>query len=1045
MYRSASESKADLEKIPIDDPDAALKQLEKLAENAPKREFKQLFRVLKKINLEAVPEELVTKTLDKFVHLLEKAEQANELFRFAESRVARTALCRIFMESEFFADIWMPRLERGSDDVPFLIKQISEAIEVEIPHRLLRKAMFRLCAARQEVELCYKILKSVSLSDKSYESFLEFCGHATAMLPLIVSNGGIAGKLFNRIMDMACVLNGWKRVWMIKFAKDMAPLVRGKTVHGAVLDFVQYMEKPASLVRDFELASGSLYNKEMGFLNASPVTRPYHLYKKWHVDPTKIAEMQSPVDVYNTILRFCKEDWERAANVLSVLPIDSAIVFYYVMIHSGHEGEFHKAIEKAFSNKQEQLRVFALTMLEHCGRTLPGLVTPHLKSIEKMGLKKAAGVVAELVKADVVDFRKLWKHVQRKKFESVKCVIREGITQVQRRSKSIENTNFVLAVLNHYFRDTRGSINWSRVAHEFHDDVSIVQTILLPETTTDSSTGRQQMMRWRAWFMGYVNRSPAELHRALAVPYLLLVSGEQNLPVEKVKWAASYLPAGRTTCECIIEAFAVFELTRHVLAQAEGSESMEMLKVLFGFDLSSASTYTSMFVHAGVAASARSATSLNLLLDAASTNNGLYAQAANVALNILRLHSDMCNFEELKGFQKNELVDVVLSFLTLTVRDVPAVSISEGEQEILDILQSTRLFTDQDLDSELKHHVFKSYRQVHNHMLKLAVSCFLLLPSRSVPQSSLDKCMSLLVNPRSDLEEKIFALRALAQVPVVPEFDFMSLASVPELHNALLAYASGQNRMDLIAAVLEKSNDYLVLKAIKRLLAFIDGEIINRFIKKTAPATSTEVLFSTIDIFGNKQQLLLVFSEIRQRPLLPIFVAKQHQQLMTALAKFSTADFSESIAKQFDDFALLCTLCRKWEGRKRSAICSSLTEASTTVTLPCLFQYALSDADGIKDTISSFLALAEAQHQTDRRVLAYIATFMLASASSEPFLTISHHFQTNPEDITPELVESLIPALFVASELPASQFRYMNRRADALQREIVDCLRLTVK
>ena len=1040
----ASCSKSDVEEIPTDDPEAGLMEIQILADRPQKGLFKRLFRVLKKINIEAVPEKLVIDTLYKLVHLLEKQEQANELFRFAESMVAPTVLSKLFIESDFFADIWMLRLERNSDDVPFLVKQLRDTVKLEMPQRLLRKAMFRLCAVRNQVALCYKILKSISLSEKPDVSFLEFCGHATAIVPLIVNNEVIVRKLFNRIMDLACVLSGSKQVWMVKFAMSIAPLIRGKTIHEAVLDFVQFMERPAELVRQFGMATGSLYNKEMGFLNAPPFLRPYHLYKKWYLDPTKIAEMKSPVDVYNTILRFCKEDWERATEVLKVLPVDRAIVFYYLMVHSGHEEEFHQAIEKAFSDKQAQMQDFAIKMLEHCGRTLPGLVTRHLQSIEKAGLKRTAGIVADLIKADVVDFRKLWKHVQKQKFEFVKCVIRAGITQVQRRSKSIENTNFIFAVLNHYFQDARGSINWSRVAHEFHDDVSIVQTILLHETATDNNSAvRQRMMRWRMWFMGYVDRSRAEVYRALALPYLLLVSGEQNLPVEKVKWAVSYLPTGRTLCECIIEAFAVFELTRHVLAQAEGSASMEMLKALFGFDLSSASTYSSIFVHAGVASSARSTTSLNLLLDIARSKNGLYTQAANVALNILRLHSDMCNFDELKGFQKNELVDVVLSFLTPTVRNVPTVSVSESEQKILDILQSTRLFIDQDLDSELKHHVFNKYEQLHNHMLKLAVACFQLLPSRSVPQSSLDKCMSLL-DSRSSLEEKTFAIRALAQVPVVPEFDFMSLVSVPELHNALLSYANGQNRMDLVEAVLEKSNDYLALKAIKPLLAFINGEIIDKFIRKTAPATDTEVLFSTLDIFANKQQLLLVFSQIRQRNLLPIFVAKQHQQLMTALAKFTTTDFSQSIAKPFDDFALLCVLCRKWEGRKRSSLCSNLTEPSATVTLPCLFQYALANADGLKDTLSSFLALAEAQQQTDRRILCYIATFQLVVANSEPFLTISHHFQTNPEDITSDLMEALAPALFAASEAMASQFKYMNR-ADVLQKEIIDCLTMTRK
>jgi hypothetical protein len=840
---------------------------------------------------------------------------------------------------------------------------------------------------------------------------------------MIVSDAKAARDFFNFMMNIAVVLSGSQRSWVISFVTSFAALLRGNSVHVAVLDFVRFTKKPTAVVNHFEKATEPLYNKQLDFLSGPVLLRPFHLCARWHLDCAEIGEMKQAADVYNALLLLCRTKPDDALCILEQLPLQVALPFYYMLAQFGFEDEFHKAVKKSF---QEGERKLAISVLEKCSRTTPILLKPHFSDISRMGLEQTVDLAGQLIKSDFLDFGRLWNHLKKCKFDTIKPLVREGIVQIQRRSKSVQNSKFILSVLRHFFSTVRGDINWASVAEAFSRDRHVVQTILLNDQT-EAASNTNVLLKWRDDFMVFIGKSPAELHRLLVVPYLLLTTGESNLSHEKIKWAVASLPVFQTECERIIEGFTLYELSKHVLSQSS-------IAALDGFGFPSV-TYTSLFAHAAVALRVGQTSSLEKLIVALKSNSQLIRRAALLGLNFLRI--DLFPFAQ--EFDRDPLVDYVVNLLGDSTKVLPRLEFADSEKGILRILHEAHSLNDQDLFER----TFSSYNGLKFHFLKLSVACFLLLPSRKVGKSSVDRIVSLIRSP--SLLQKNFGIAALARIPGAPEFDWHSLIEFKELHYSLCTLAVKQNKMPLVCELLDVAEDFELIEVVKSLLSFVDTEKVCDFLRRTAPATELSLLFNSIDIFTNAGHIAIVFNSIQQRPIIKELQNNEFQKLRTAIMKFTSDEFEALVITRFDDFALVCSI---EGGMSVSNLCWNLLGSRGTVSIPCLFLAATKMRQRIPAFVEALLAIPQhANPDQLAKCLVTVGVFMLVGSTEEPFESIRIHYEANVTDIDAEIVLALLPGLFAASPVvravhvdvlenaPISEF-------GDVRDEIVACLRL---
>lgn len=1034
-----------LSQIPTDDISADFEVICKHASTTGRKKefrFKDCFEPFQRCHLESAPTELLENTFGQLLKISPSAGDALKLFNLVEKHLPRHLWLPEVVMSKYVMDLMILRLQKNSDDVNDAIPILSAQQPLKAPCRMLRQAMFRFCALRKEVENCWRIITSIPVRESS-TNFLEFSTYCASYVPLIVNDDRRSRDLFNLVMNLATTSKRAEKQCLLSFALSIAPLVPVKSVHPASLDFVKSQDLNPGFAHKFEMATESVRDNLLPLYSAPALLRPYHLCARWTLNPKNIGEMKNASDVYNTLLRLCRQKPNSACEIVKQLPLNASLPFFYLLVNAGHEDEFHGVVKKLLMKSDLE----AIEVLERCGRTFPGLVKPHIASIEKLGIVKSASIVASLIKADVVDFRKLWVHVQNQKFHDVKSIVREGIVQIQRKSKTIDNTNFILRVLRHFFSDVRGCINWTAVAGEFSDDQDIVGTILLSENSSgDKNTSvSRKMMKWRESFIRYFERSRGESHMCMATPLLLLITGETNIPRSKVKLAVSLLPNQGTMCEAILDGFAIYELSRNVLVEAKGAAVMAKLEEIFDFRPTSDVTYPSLFIHAALATVLGAEDSAKRLLDIVRDGKDQFrVHHATIALNIMRINNYLFKDEQAAVFKTLHLVDHVLSLLVPTAKQLPTLDLDRREEAMLSLLKSTHEMVEQDVDAELKHTSFRNYEELRKYFLKMSVACYLLLPTRSIGSSSVDKCVSLLVDSVSTNDQKKFAIAALNRVPVLPEFDWGSLVSTPELHQQLCAFACRQNKLDLIWQILEQSNDYNVLPHLKGILRFLDASRIVNFIQRTARTVSTETLMSTLDIFPIREYLLPVFSEIRSRPLMSIFAKNQFQKLGPALAKFSPKDLEDQVLTPFDNFALLCEASMNWSGRKKSLFCSRVA-SSTELTADFLFRFAITRASPDTDVIDTLLALIGGNSDKAIRVITAAAAFILAYENKQPFLAIRNHFEENPSDVTNEVILALAPSIFASSRfLTLGHIEILNGFADGEPaiKEIVTCVRL---
>jgi hypothetical protein len=78
-------------------------------------------------------------------------------------------------------------------------------------------------------------------------------------------------------------------------------------------------------------------------------------------------------------------------------------------------------------------------VLSACSLANLRLIEPHYESLSEMGIARCQSIIANLIKSDVIRFPTLWRHARKAPFKNVKKVVREGIAQLWRKSRSFEN------------------------------------------------------------------------------------------------------------------------------------------------------------------------------------------------------------------------------------------------------------------------------------------------------------------------------------------------------------------------------------------------------------------------------------------------------------------------------------------------------------------------------------------------------------------------------------------------------------------------------
>ncbi|OHT10165.1 hypothetical protein TRFO_20630 [Tritrichomonas foetus] len=1025
--------------------------------------FEIAFEATKKIDYSYCTQDMKNQALSNLVEIVPNLKSAAEIFTFFFDILEKDRLLRTFSNLEYFPNIILPYFIQNSD----LIEDFLSAIKYfeTIPNyiRPVRQSAFQSAFLRKEANICLDIIKSISLR-KSSTDFLEFTSYCSSFISLLVDNEPVARKFFKYLMNVSALFTGSQVTWFIRCAASFAPLLYGKTVHPAVIDYVNQNEKPGlkKLINNFKDVSNPIYDETLPLIDAPSLLRPFHLKQCWELKIEKIYESDNGVDIYNTILNLCHSDSKSALNILKQLPKRTSLPFYFILAQKGYEKEFNEAISETFKENQandsnsSELTDLIIPIFEKAARSSPVLLKPHFNSLSSLDIRSCESVVSLLIKSDFVSFAKVWRFVKTIEFSSVKNIIREGIAQIQRRSRSFENARFILDVLKNYFREPNGNINWSSVSNAFPDDQNISSTILLndhEESSTNKGSG--PLLQWREQFMNFIIQTPATLHRIVAVPYLLLSAGDNNFLKDRVKWAVSMLPVYQCKAESVFEGYAIFELSKHILSQFTSSdEASEILKNLFGFEKNGINCYASSFAHAAVALTLGSENSINALMSSYDSNHLMIARSSKLAINFLRLSGFIFNKNHIPIVEKltNPLADVIVGLLSLSAKvssiKLEELHLDQFDQDFINLLRSAHNMSVESITTLLSTNKFMNYQSLRNHFILLSVACFLMLPARSVPQSSVEKCFTLLNSPASKYAQKNFALLSLSQVPNVPNVvDWNLFLNESSLHKSLCQLAVRKNDIDLISKILEKSNDFTLVYVLKPLLGFMNHDMVVNFITKTADKSDAFTLINSIDLFTDQEILLLVFSFIRKHSLIEIISGRQYQKLRTALAKFKSEALEESVLSPFDDFAFLCSL---EAGLPKSQVCKKLiynSDEKLCVSIPCLFLTLLKYRDKMVEfSESSFAIVKRLEIQDIINATKLISVFYLVGSKKEPFLTITNHFEANPSEISEDFIQCLMPSLFSTYISKSEHFeileRVLNTVDDRFIKEAVSALRL---
>lgn len=1078
-----------INKIPSDNIDNDINYLNDYLSIAGPSHFRDAFENFQKIDMAKCDSKLLEELISSLIYSAQTPNQSVELFMYLNGKTDQELLIKRFTRSEYIGDAILPILtsKSFSDEDSFrkLCYNLINAIVIfdEIPYylRSLRQSIFQFAFIRKELRLCLDILKSVNLA-RSSSDFFEFSSYATSLIQLVVDDESVARSLFEYMLNCSTFYYNEPGIayetWFITCLTSFVPLLYGKTVHPAVLDYVKYflsltdsngnndqyivnnsgdsnyLKKGKNLnvkhlkqiISKFEDSSRPIYNSELP-LNAAPsLLRPYYLFKLWNVNIYTIDKNADkniqPEQIYNALLNLYKKCpgpessntvnrpylAQKIYELLSQFSLDTSLPFYFLLAQRGYEKEFHDAVNDVFEHKKGSIEK-VLLIFERAARTYPRLLKPHFNSLSKLKIEQCAAICPLLVKSDFLSFTSLWKFIKNLPFNLIKSIIREGIVQIQRRSRSFENAKFIVNVLRQFFgkpSSKKPAINWSAVAEEFPDDISISSTILLNESIVNEEKDNKNdnnsyLLSWKEQFIRYISKSPATIHRVAALPYLLLCSLDNSIQIEKVKWAVSKLPAYQNNAESILEGYAIFEISKHIISQSVSSEqSIKDLHSLFGYEKGKVVSYTSSFAIAAMVLKFGDIESLNALTKSIDSDHLFISKSAKLAINFLQLNNFIFDekYDDVLKKVNDPLVNEIFGLLSPIGSNLNSkpnnldANLDKDEKLFIKMLKQAHSMNVDSIIKILQKNQFDSFHELRNHLIFLSVSCFLLLPARSISQSSTDKCVSLLNSPSSTSKQKNFALLALSQTPSFPDnLPLEQLSDDSFLHRSLLMVASKTKNADLISSVLSKSNDFTILDVIKPLLPFLDQKIISRFVEKTALDTDVQILFDSLDLFTNPNIIFIVFTDIRCRPIIDTIRTNRFQKLRTSISKLGPQEQMEKITfTPFDDFALLSMHVLEYP---ISRICKGLISEKSMVTLPSVFLVLMNKRQEMFQFADSMFAyIQDLEANEIVKALKFIVVFFLIGSSKEPFETIRLHLESNPSDLTEDLVHSLLPSLF---------------------------------
>ena len=950
------------------------------------------------------------------------SNQLSKVYEFFSDKVDDKFFFETFIFSPYLMEILIPMIMNNSEKASILLTVLESKEKEDRTHctNKIRRALFHFAFIRKDSEFCFNIIKSIHPT-LSPLYFAEFTSYLVQMPQLASGNEKLAKEIFQYVLDISTFFKDSSLYWFISYAILFTPLVYGKSIHPAIFSYISQCSNNIQIkfaAKKFLENSKSIYNHELSLADAPPLLRPYYLSDKWKITADALLDINSSEKSYNILLYLCNQKPSEAIKILSNLPYETSLPFYYIIATNNENEEyFHNAVNAIFNmKKSKKVHKYIIPVFEKAVKTSFFLLKAHYNQISTLKISECCNIVAYMIKANKINFSKLWKVVKNMKISDCKPIIEQGIFQIQRKSRSHENAAFILSILKNYFCDPSGNINWSAVADEFPNDIDISNTIFLNDHNENSSTKEANpLISWSDQLLQYISISSANFHRIFVIPYLLLITGNNSIPIEKTKWAISNLPVYQCKAESILEGYALFEIARHILSQSLSNEkAIQLLHDIFSFETTEIGCYSAAFAHAAIALKINSQDSMSSLLKSCDSKHLMIARASKLAINFLRYHGFKFQEEKIPIVEKlkDSMVDQVLGLLSSTSSNINDSNekLSKQDEKFIKILSKAHKLSTNKIKDLLQKKEFSDYEELRNHFILLSISSFLLLPSRTIPKSSIERCLSLL-GGQNQIPQINFALLALSQIPTKLDNDFSKYVKFHELHQALCKLANKQNNKELIISILNESKDYNIIFELRYNMSFIGKDIVKKFIEKTAPDTKLEILFNSIDIFEDKELLLCVFSYIRKKDITEIIINNQYQRLRTALAKFDDNEIKTNILQPFDDFALLCSFEKEM---KLSIICNKLqsSQSNPKFTYPSLFLLLLKqEKTKLSEFPEAMLAITIEKNDHNPTNLRTISLFYLVLSDDEPFHSIKIHFQGNPLELNYDILSVLMPSL----------------------------------
>ena len=972
--------------------------------------FDDFFNVLPKLKLENLTTDQKNELISNYIKAAPNSSAIFQLYEFSRNKFLIDELYSLFSNSYFFPDLIIKEYSRSSENLPSFLNAYSKIHFFESYLRYARQTVFRFCFLRQELDNCLSIIFSLNPS-RSDQDFLEFSTYCTTITPLLCEDQESAKKLFDYIMNLAVIFDNAMRDWFINFASSFAPLLKMHSVHQSVLDFVTFLKKPQSTIKRFESATSGLFSNDTSLSDAPSMLRPYSLYKEWFVDITELDQSKSKEDCYNALLYLCKNDDSTAVKVLDQLPTKVSLPFY-VQICDKQPEAFHSAIERAFNNKDIDM---FLAILEKTARINPALVKPHFKSISKVGFERAQLLVSLLIKADLINFEKLWDHIKSTPILNIKDLFREGILQIQRRPQTNTNKSFILTALKTYFVDINGQINWHKVAEMYPSDFDIASTMLLSNTKDEesSNSSTQVLLKWQQQFLNFViTKCPSSIQMASVIPYLLVVSGKQKIEVNDVHWVLRFLPASLCDSEAVIEACAIIEIVRSILINIHSKEeALKTIQKMFDINYNSITNYASIYAHAALCLELHIEQSLKTIIDNLKATSLIISRACRIAVKILQSYG-YTQVNEIAETIDMPIVGKILSYMNPTsIKPTNYQPSSHSDIKILEILQNTNSLVAQDIEEEVNKSEFESLESIKIHFLKLALSCYLLLPARSATKTTFDQMIGLLKSPNSSIVQKEFSILALSQLQTQPEENYLQIYkdTNDSLGNPLMQLAVRNNDSVMITKLLELSNDFTTILPLKPLIVFTDAQLIQSFLQRTIEHADVDTLISNISIFSVPLHIITILDELRKRDLYEPYRLNITDRLKNALLRLSPEEL-DGVYNRFDDLALVCA---SELSAQPSTVIWKVIETQTSISLPILIQFVLKKRNSLSSYIEAIFPILQntTSQQSADKCVELMTLLLLFKENNQPYITIQNRLECNPNEMSEEELLLLLPSL----------------------------------